>query len=75
MGIVVGILWLLCSGAVFLIYHKLFNVVYLDLANGCFKELIVCAIIGAVLAGLIMSFWYISIPVAILAIIAIAKKR
>ena len=75
MGIVLGIVWLLCSGAVFLIYHKLFNVVYFGLADGCFKELIVCAFIGAILTGLIMCFWYISIPVAILTIIAIAKKR
>lgn len=74
MDSVLGIVWLLCSIAVYVIYHKLFAVVYFDFANGCLKEIIVCAILGGILAALICAFWYISIPVIILFIVAICKK-
>ena len=75
MGILVGVLWFACSATLFYLYHKLFDVIYFSLADGCFKEIVICGFLGAILTGLIISFWYISIPVVILLIIAIAKKK
>ena len=75
MSIILGILWFVCSAAVYYLYHTLFNVIYFDFANGCLKELIACGLIGAILAGLIFYFWYISIPLALLVIFAVIKKK
>ncbi len=75
MGVIIGILWFVCSAAVFYLYHTLFDVIYFDLGNGCLKEIIVCGIIGGVLAALIFYFWYIAIPLALLVIFAIIKKH
>lgn len=58
-----------------IIYHKLFYVVYFDLGNGCLKEIIICGFTGLVLAALTIVFWYISIPIIILFLIALFKKK
>ena len=75
MGILIGFIWFACSAALFYIYHKLFNVIYFSVANGCLKEIIVCGFLGAILTGLIISYWYIAIPLVILLIVAFAKKN
>ena len=73
--IVIGILWLICSVAVFVIYHTIFDVVYFDLGNGCLKEIVISAIVGAILAGAIYLYWYIAIPLIILVIYIIYKNN
>ena len=75
MSILIGVVWFVCSAALFYIYHKLFNVIYFDLASGCLKEIIVCGILGAILAVVIMAYWYISIPLGILLVVAFTKKN
>lgn len=70
-----GIIWAICTIAVWVIYHKIFNVIYFDLANGCLKEVIICILFGALLTGLVVAFWYISIPIAILFVVILFKKR
>lgn len=75
MDIVAGIIWIACSFAVWIIYHRLFSVVYFDVANGCLKEIIISGIIGAILAGLILLYWYIAVPLVIFVIIALLKKN
>lgn len=72
---IIGIIWLICSLAVWVIYHKLFNVWYFDFAGGCFKELITCGFIGAILAAIIVAFWFISIPIVIIFLIIFFKKK
>lgn len=75
MGILLGFIWFACSVALLYIYHKLFSVIYFNLASGCLKEIIVCGILGAILTGLIMAYWYIAIPLVILLLIAFTKKN
>lgn len=71
----IAILWIICALAVWVLYHKIFNVIYFDFAGGCLKEIVICAVIGAILAGAIAMFWYISIPIAIIVLIIFFKKK
>jgi len=57
---------------VLVIYHKMFDVYYFG-SKGCVTEIMVGGLIGVILAFLITKFWYISIPVAILFVVALAK--
>ncbi len=68
------IIFFVCSFAVWLLYHKLFHVIYFDFGYGCLKELIISALFGAILAALIMKFWYIALIVGVLIVYAIMKK-
>ena len=70
-----GILWLICSIVIWVLYHKLFDVIYFDFSSGCLKELIICAFLGAILAAGIIYFWYISIPIAIIIALIVYKKN
>ena len=74
-GYLFYILVIVCSFAVWYIYHKIFDVIYFDLMSGCLKEILVSLIVGSILAVLIISFWYISIPLVILFIIALVKRN
>ena len=75
MDVLTIIIWAVCSLSVWVIYHKLFDVMYLDLFHGCFKEIVVSGVIGAVLTALVIRFWYVSIVVGVLVVISIFKKR
>ena len=75
MGILVAFIWIASSASLFYIYHKLFDVIYFNLADGCIKEIVIFGISGAILTGLILAYWYISIPVIILLIVAVTKKN
>ena len=72
---VLGIVWLICTIAVWVLYHKLFDVIYFDFAHGCLKEIVVCAVIGAILAATMAAYWYITIPIVIIISIIIYKKN
>ena len=74
-GWLLGGLWLASSVALWVLYHKLFDVMYFSLADGLLKEIIVCGLLGGILAACIIYFWYITIPVFIIAIIVIKKQR
>ncbi len=69
------ILWFVCSFAVWIIYHKLFRVLYFDLFNGCLKEIITAGVIGALLAVIIIRFWYVAVIIIVLLIGAFSKRQ
>lgn len=75
MIVVFVILWIVCSLALWFIYHRLFAVLYFNLFNGCLKEIVTAGVLGAVFAWLIMRFWYISIIIVILFIVALVKRN
>jgi hypothetical protein len=75
MDVIFIILWFLCSIAVWIIYHKLFNVMYFDLFNGCLTEFITSGFLGAIIAAMIIRFWWVTIVIFILLGIAISKKH
>ncbi len=58
-----------------IIYHKLFTVYYFNLSQGCGKEIATAIFIGLFLAALTVAYWYISIPVIILVLIALFKRK
>ena len=70
MGLVI-----LCTIAVWYIYHKLFDVIYFNFSKACCAELLGCFLVGAILASLIIKFWYISILVIVALVIALGKKK
>ncbi len=74
-GYLFYVLVIVCSIAVWYIYHKIFAVVYFDLMSGCLKEILGSLFVGGILAVLIITFWYVSIPLVILFIIALVKKN
>jgi hypothetical protein len=55
-------------------YHKLFDVVYLNLFNGIFRELIGAFIGASILTYATLHFWYVVVIVVIIAGIVISKK-
>lgn len=72
MRILLGLLWLICSIAVWWIYHSIFDVVYFK--GGCFGEVFWVAVIGALIAGLIKTYWFISLPLIVLVIYSFARS-
>ena len=71
----VGILIMICSIVVWVLYHKLFDVIYFNVASGCLKEILICFFIGALLAYGIITFWYITVPIAIIVCVIIYKRN
>ena len=67
--------WILCSFALWYIYHKLFVVYYTNVAMGCGKEIVISGFFGVILASIIFAYWYISIPIVLLFIIAVCKRK
>ena len=74
-SVVLVILTVVYAVVCLIIYHKLFHVIYFDLGNGCLKEIIGASLAGLLLAALTVLFWYISIPIIILLLIALFKKK
>lgn len=67
---------IICAIFVWTIYHKIFSVLYIDLGRGLIKEVIISLSGGAVIAYLIMNFWFVAIPLIILVLyVALKKKR
>lgn len=58
-----------------IIYHKLFTVFYFDVSMGCGKEVVTALFVGLILAALTIYFWYVSIPIIILVLIALFKRK
>ena len=69
------ILWIICGLAVWILYHQLFNVVYFDLMNGCFKEFLAAGTLGAILAVIITQYWIVAVLVIVLIVFALSKKQ
>ena len=69
------ILTIVYAIAALIIYHKLFTVYYFNLSQGCGKEIAIALFVGMFLAALTVSFWYVSIPIIILVLIALFKRK
>lgn len=50
-----------------ILYHKIFDVVYFDIQQGCLGELIGCTIVAVILAYLTLHYWAISALIAFVA--------
>lgn len=59
------IMWVVYLVIAWILYHKIFDVVYFDLQAGCMGELFGCGIIGAVLSYCTLHFWKISILIVV----------
>ncbi len=70
----VEILFVVCTIIVWILYHKIFQVMYFDLGRGCLMELMGCAAGGMVLTTLLIYFWYIPVIFIGLAIFYVIYK-
>lgn len=70
-----SILVVLCTIAVWYIYHKLFDVIYFNFSKACCAELLGCFLVGSILAGLILKFWYLAILIIVVLVFALGKKK
>jgi hypothetical protein len=43
------LLFIICTVVVWVLYHKIFNVVYFDFGRGCLTELMGCVCVGFLL--------------------------
>lgn len=59
-------IWIVFTILAFVMYHKIFDVVYLSL-RGLLYELLGCAFVGCILTYLILNFWEITLMLIILA--------
>lgn len=69
------ILTIICAIFVWIAYHKIFSVIYFDLGRGLIKEGLISLFGGVVVAYLIMNFWFIAVPLIILILYGILKKK
>lgn len=68
------ILVIICAIFVWIIYHKIFCVIYFDLGRGLIKEVFLSLFGGVVVAYIIMNFWFIAIPLIIFVLYSVLKK-
>lgn len=64
--IIMGLVYAIIA---WVLYHKIFEVVYFDLKEGCMGEIIGSLVFGYLLAGLTMYFWKISVVIVMVACI------
>lgn len=69
MSTVIIIMTLVYAVIAWVLYHKIFDVVYFDVKQGCMGEIIGSVVFGAILAGITLYFWKISVVIVILACI------
>lgn len=69
-----GIIWIIWTVALLVFYHKIFTVYYFNLGVGLLKELLFAAILGAMMMGLTLYFWWLTAIIIILFGIGTAKK-
>lgn len=68
------VLTIISACFVWVLYHKIFAVIYFDLSKGCIAEIIVSILGGIVIAYLILNYWFIAIPLILLMIYGMVKK-
>ena len=73
-GVVMLILVIVYSIAVFVIYHKIFDVYYFNLTSGIGKELFGSFIAGLILTALTLSMWYITAIILVITGLVISQK-
>ena len=67
MGLLIMIMWAVMSIGLWVLYHKMFSVAYFDLGMGIVRELIVVGLLGALLTGCALCFWWITAIIFIIA--------
>ena len=75
LSIVFIIAIVVCSVAIWWLYHKIFHVYYFDLGRGCIMEFLGCFTGGIILAGILLKFWYVGIILIGIIGFAIIKKK
>ena len=68
-----AVVWIICALVIWYIYHSIFDVVYFK--GGCFKEFIVIGMISAFAAAAVVTFWYVAIPVLLIALYVAVKAK
>lgn len=69
-----GILWIVFSVGVWVLYHKIFDVYYFNFSKGLVKELITSAFVGALLMSATLYLWWLSDIILIIAGIIVSGK-
>lgn len=67
------VLWAISCIVVWYIYHSIFSIMYFK--GGCLSEIIGIAIVGTIITALIMSYWFIAIPVIGFLVYAMSKNK
>lgn len=61
-----GIVWLVWTISLIILYHRIFNVYYFKLGNGLLKEFITAAIIGCIMAAITFYLWWLTAIIIII---------
>lgn len=63
------VVWVIYLIIAWVLYHKIFDVVYFDLKQGCIGELVGCGFVSGILAYCTFHFWKISMLIVLVACI------
>ena len=66
MNAIVTILWAIWVIVLLVLYHKVFQVYYFSIIDGFVKELIVAMVLGVIMVGLMITFWWLIAIIVIL---------
>lgn len=69
-----GILWVIFSVGVWVLYHKLFDVYYFNFSKGLLKEVVTSAFVGVLLMSATLYLWWLSDIILIIAGIIVSEK-
>ncbi len=61
-----GIVWIIWTIALLILYHKWFEVYYFSLGNGLLKELVTAAFLGIIMTGLTFYLWWLTAIIIII---------
>ena len=64
----------ICSVISFVVYHRIFNVIYFKF-SALFTEIIICIVVGTFMAAGIMMCPYIAIPVILIVLVLLKRKK
>lgn len=73
--LLLAVVWGFYAVALFVLYHKVFDVMYFNLGRGLFFEISTCVVASVFLTALTYMYWYITIPVLSVVIVLILKKK
>ena len=71
---VLGILWIGWTIALLIMYHKVFSVYYFNLSRGLMKEVVGACMLGAIMAGVTLAYWYVSAVIIIVIGLSVSSK-
>ena len=71
---VLGILGIGWTIALLIMYHKVFSVYYFNLSRGLMKEVVGACMLGAIMAGVTLAYWYVSAVIIIVIGLSVSSK-